>query len=482
MKAYFYNFTKRSNSTKQPAANTGAEYNVTLLEGCSIIAPVIKLDLGLVTPPTSNYMYLPEFNRYYWLAGDGWTFANRCWYGNFAVDPLASWKSYIGSSSCYILRAASAYDGDISDMNYPCKATPERSANLVNTGYSTQFSSGCYVVGIITGNTSHSIGAVTYYVMTESEMNSFMDEIINTNLWNNVTDISNALFRSIFNPFQYIVSCNWFPLNAGKLPITETNPHIHFGWWELIATAPILTTAKFSPIMSSGLDHYVIDIPKHPDTASRGSYLNAKPYAEYYLDYMPFGIFDLPNLIEYDQLQIKPIIDAVTGGALLEIRGIKNGSVYAYKLHESSTQFAVPIQLAQSGSNILSGATEGATSLAGTAHAALDVEAGAGALAIAPLAMAATVKSGVEKSSPKIQAIGGNGSAARIGTNILLTAVFHIPVDDNAAEYGRPLFDTRTIGNLSGFIMTNHADPEIPCSKTELDSIISYMNGGFFYE
>ena len=41
---------------------------------------------------------------------------------------------------------------------------------------------------------------------------------------------------------------------------------------------------------------------------------------------------------------------------------------------------------------------------------------------------------------------------------------------------------SRTINTLSGYILCDNADPEIPCTEEELREIVSYMNSGFYYE
>ena len=54
--------------------------------------------------------------------------------------------------------------------------------------------------------------------------------------------------------------------------------------------------------------------------------------------------------------------------------------------------------------------------------------------------------------------------------------------DEDIASRGRPLCAPRTISSLAGFVMCEDADPEIPCTDTELREIVSYLNNGFYYE
>ena len=54
--------------------------------------------------------------------------------------------------------------------------------------------------------------------------------------------------------------------------------------------------------------------------------------------------------------------------------------------------------------------------------------------------------------------------------------------DEDLASRGRPLCKAKTISSLSGYIMCSDADPDIACTDYELAQIVSYMNGGFYYE
>lgn len=465
MKAYFYNFTKRANSTKQPASNTGAEYEVTLLEGCSIIAPVIKLDLGLITPPTANYMYLPEFNRYYWLAGDGWTFANRCWYGNFAVDPLASWKSYIGSTTSYVVRAASQWDGTIIDNLYPGKA--EVTYEVVrDSQYTSPFvtdGSGWYILGIQGDNAGPNGGAVTYYAMKATAMQQIVNFLLDDANYSSVTDISADLLKCIFNPLQYIVSCMYFPMN---ITVTGATSSLKVGWWTVTLSGQTVYKLTAEALEYTSGNQYV-DIPSHPQMNGRGAYLNASPFSEYYFNAGPFGITPIDNAYKLDGHSVGYYIkvDLITGTGRLEIAP---GNTYAVTSIKTA-QIGVPIALGQ---NVMN---QGAiTDLIGTVASVPN-----------PLALGRSISNAVgdylQTKFPQVSTTSGNGTLS-FYNDFCLLAKFTTVVDDDIVDRGRPLCQAKQISTLSGYIECAEADPAIPCSKSELESIVSYMNGGFFYE
>ena len=108
---------KRINSTFIPQSFT-ATYQCILKEGCSVLNPVISLNIGLLNNPTSyNYAQIESFSRYYYIKN--WTFSDSLWHAEMQVDVLASHKSDILGSSAYVVRCSKYSDGNIIDTFYP---------------------------------------------------------------------------------------------------------------------------------------------------------------------------------------------------------------------------------------------------------------------------------------------------------------------------------------------------------------------------
>ena len=114
--ATFYTFSKRINSTKQPSG--GTSYSIILKAPSGVLNPNIQLDIGQDGNPSSyTYCYIAEFARYYWVSH--WRWDNRLWTAECKVDSMSSWKNSIGSSTEYVIRAASARNPAIMDGLYP---------------------------------------------------------------------------------------------------------------------------------------------------------------------------------------------------------------------------------------------------------------------------------------------------------------------------------------------------------------------------
>lgn len=464
MKVNFYTFAKRINSTKQPTG-TGTEYDVTIKRGSSVIAPTIELDAGLATSPANlNYAYISDWGRYYFVSD--WVFNERLWTAKLTVDPLASFKTSIGSYSGYILRSASSYDGDIVDTLYPALADVSESALDPTSGpsFTHALSSGTYVVGIMGKNNGQNGGAVTYYALSAGAMNTLCNYLLNIANYSSIQDIEADLLKCIFNPLQYIVSCMWFPFNIAH---TESS-NIDVGWWTVTLTGVSYIT---DPLYTRNLTFS--DIPKHPQAATRGNYLNMPPFSRYWLIAGPWGIIPLDNsnLLNETGLSAALTVDLFTGSGRFSI---VTKDVIAYT-DEHICQVGVPIQLGQ---NMLN-------------QGALQTAVGGGISTIKsmmsgdPLGMLGsgmqTIGSAAELSQSIPSMIGSNGTIAFNNIFRMVGRFFKVANEDLASR-GRPLCQAKTISSLSGYILCSDADPDIACTDSELKQIVSYMNGGFYYE
>ena len=453
--ATFYTFSKRINSTKQPTG--GSSYNIILKEGCSVNHPTIALDIGLASSPAAlNYCYITEFGRYYWVK---WRFEDRLWIGECNVDPLASFKTQIGSSNCYVARAASSYNLRVVDNFYPALAKNTHEANTITSPFDKD---GSYVVGIQGKGSGGKGGAVTYYRATADGLKTLINYMLADASIYAQTDISDELLKCVFNPLQYIVSCMWFPFSP---PITTGG--LSFGWWDAsISGISRLSGLEWGANMS-------FTIPKHPKAATRGQYLNLPPFASYRLEAGQWGVIPLDNfnLLDNTSLNCDYKVDLMTGSGRFNIQ-YRDKLIYE-SIH--TAQIGVPIQLGQNMFNqgALMGAAGGAVN---TVKSAVTGD---------PAGMLVNGLSAIGDAAQLTQSIPSSvGSNGTISFNNVfgIMADFLDVADEDLQSRGRPLCEAKTISSLSGFIQCYDADPAISCSDEELSMIVQYMNNGFFYE
>ena len=85
-------------------------------------------------------------------------------------------------------------------------------------------------------------------------------------------------------------------------------------------------------------------------------------------------------------------------------------------------------------------------------------------------------------STPSLSTSGSNGSLLFLEYPPKLYAKFNHVVNDDVVQLGRPLCEIRVINTLSGFIKCMDAELETAATKEEKSMVISFLNGGFFYE
>ena len=287
MNISFYQFVKRENSTAQPGAGaTSKTYDCKLKENTSVIEPsilIVKEALQSYTDLLAyNYAYIADFGRYYFVR-NVISVSNVMVEFILEVDALASFKTTIGNSSEYVLRAASSYDGDIVDDLYPAKGIVTHAVNM-STGVPFALTDIGYVIGSINNETSNKFGAVQYYLMDETNIGLLMQYLLGQNLSvcqdteslivGLSVEIQNGIARALANPAQYIVDSYAIPY-ASKLSV-GSSATVKTGYWVAPAGgSPLLTNYSVS------IDSGTIDLAQHPQAATRGNYLNGSPETEY---------------------------------------------------------------------------------------------------------------------------------------------------------------------------------------------------------
>ena len=339
MYVQFYNFAKDNASTGQPTG-TGAQFDCQLKNNTSIIRPSILLSPlandGDIT--TYNYCYIPKFNRYYFIVD--WAWIGGAWDISLSVDVLASFKTQIGNLSCYVERSADEFDTNVVDGFYITKAAKTYRTVDLYTGspfYQKSLDDGCFCVGVINNNSGAQVGAVTYYALTKTQMYNFLHfmfyDLIQNEIDDGLFEFSASMYKMMFNPMQYIVSCMWFPKSATQFSGTNTTSNITFGYWQSSVQGYLMSNPD---VVWFTKNYY---IPKHPDTDTRGNYLNLAPYTQMILYYPPFGSMPLDStfLLDVGQyIHVYIIVDQMTGVGPLRVHagaGAKRSAARAVLLH-----------------------------------------------------------------------------------------------------------------------------------------------------
>ena len=99
--AYFGTIHKKYNSTLQPDYTGWSEYNIVFKQGFDVDNPIIILSNYGDDPPSWNQFYLPDTAAWYWITSCK-AIANGRWEISGEMDVLATFKTYIMDTQCYI--------------------------------------------------------------------------------------------------------------------------------------------------------------------------------------------------------------------------------------------------------------------------------------------------------------------------------------------------------------------------------------------
>lgn len=462
-----YQFPKRENSTKRPDSTvTQKTHNAVLKMPTSLIRPELTFDFGLKGNPSYyNYAHISDLgNRYYFITD--WTVKEgHLWTAHLEVDVLASWKNVIGESTQYVTRSAHASDGSIIDGLYPARGDVTLSAESTSIWPTvTAISGGSYVVGIV-NNSSDAIGAVAYYVFSEAQFRAFMAYLMGDVSWTGqIEEISADLLKVLFNPMQYITSVMWYPDNA---PAGTKVTSIPFGWWDVPVSAAKLKTSGVMPSAAT------ITIPKHPQAAARGKYLNAAPFSQYTFDSRVWGVLpiDTTAIINVDALSMEYTVDYTTGIADMYLKA----GLSDYAISVRRGQYGVPVQIAQIGQNYLNMAL---TAVNGAANVTKNLFNPAGAIT----AGANMIGDMVNAAMPDFATSGSNGTVANFTSAPTLYAKFLTVVSDDNDDRGRPYCKKVKLSTLPGYQVIADPDLSLPGTSEENRMVKSYLASGYFYE
>lgn len=479
MQVFLYSYKKRNNSTAQPLPSEGKVFTCQLKEETSFINPVLifapeTLTSGLFSPAAYNYAQIPYWQRFYYITD--WQYINGCWQCSLSVDVLASFRGEIGNTSAYIIRSDAQYNGNITDTFYPATTVKGISKIIVNSEiYRKTIPGGSFILGVINADSNNAkVGAVTYYVLTSAQLVQILSYLFSGNIYqaSNITEMGEGLYKSLFDPFQYIVSCMWMPYPNTSFcnPATDA-AEVKVGYWSTGVSGYVATQ-----IVKQTRFHSDIAIPNHPQS-SRGAYLNKAPYTVMTLFYPPFGEIPIDSsFAQYNNNYLSGImyLDAITGVADLYVTitdgydSEQSADYYRYMTMRSS-QVGVPIQLAQIMTDYIS-----TLSNAGQAVSSL--------LSFNLADMFTNICSAVQTAMPKMTTSGSNGAFIEILEPPLLIVEYLQIASENRTEFGRPLCETRTINTLSGYIQCGEDDHSFTCTAGEREQINNYMKNGFFYE
>lgn len=439
----YQGFTKKKNSTAQPASTIGETKTVRLKAGTSITNPVFIMDSVGVN---MNYVYVSDWGRYYYVT-DAVQINNELVELSCSVDVLASAKSYIGSTNAFVERSSAANNAWISDGEVIPTDEIVQTASK-DTPISGAWWSRDNIVARVVG-----AGGAKNFLVTRSMMNQFFSSFFNVaQHFSSVEEAVESLFNAVSQPAQYVASLKWFPF---------------------------LIDTSGSDTMALGFTVGANPVPV-ADSIGDGTCTLDKP-ARYYNDWRDFdprftqaslfvpgyGDMDIdPKYLE-STITLHYCTDINTGACSITI---KAGNKYIATL---SINAACDVPIGGLGGT---GAAPGIAQMIGSISPdpARFLQGVAGGFANAV--------EGSLTPSMSTSPSSGNMEFWYNESNAVLSVTRLGSTGRANTVLGLPLKEYRQLSTLGGYILCKNASVSCPFTAPEKESINSYVNSGFYYE
>lgn len=448
MNIELYNFSKRINSTKQPATS-GTVKAVSLKAPTDMYHPIVT-----ISGNEFNYNYA-KFNGLYFYVTPT-SLRDGIMQLDLTLDPYASFKSEILATTAFVKYSASEHDSSVIDS---------RLQQTSDTSYYTSSGSAIYTtpdngrfvlqcVGV--GQGAHTLtGINAAYAMAAIQLKGLSDEFISG------TISLDKLLQYFGSAWDCIVDCKLFPLSITDFP-TGTSTNIMLGDYQCSTLGYPITDRMIN-------DTDTITIPWH-----FSDFRNLNPYTEMsillpYIGSIPLNPADW---IGESAIEVSRTIDILTGAVSYTLAPASGSTVKILSTYTGNIASSIPVStyktdtskvfgsLIQEASSALSG------DILGTASGLLNFAANA------------------FKMSPSM--VGGYGGASGFfNTAIQINLICHntnvTPASVNSVM-GRPLFASKTLSSLSGYVETFNASVAAACPDNILSTINSALDGGLYIE
>lgn len=515
-------FQKKTNSTKIPTTS-GIEMQGYLRNSdpFSMFSPNVCFELADKTaPPLWTYMYIPEFNRYYWITN--WTHNQGVWIASTGIDVLATYKEEIGNTDMYVLRASNMCDPYVVDTKYPMTAdlleytdnassvwvqTPGTTVAILDPEFWNKYlPEGCFILSVYGPNNS----GITSYALNYQGFKNFAQKLYDFNItaegfWD---QIPASYAKAVADPVQFVSSVRWYP----TLPFTQLgSASIKLGYYDI-------GTIEGAKLLESDIKPVVyykttFNLRKHPQE-ERGKFLNSAPYSNYKLRLPPFGEFDLDSsrLIDCSRIDAEWYADYHAGKAKLYLWGIKD--TYRFFLGDVEAQFGVDVPLNQNTINISEAATKSALiwGAVGAYNAVknmekvekeitiydsgpMDTYAGTSEPTTVTVSVPTDQGDAISTAvggfmafnpalNPKLSTVGGIASFIDYMSGVpgAIIATFYTIVGEDRDNIGRPVCVVKKPKDLGGYLIVENPKIRIIGTVTETLTIKNILTGGFYYE
>jgi len=470
-------FKKPHNSTKQGVYSNWYSYTIVgLKEPCTVVNPIIELSTFI---PNACYAYIPDFNRYYFITNIE-SETRDIWRYSMAVDALATYKNDIINSSQYCSRssAGNAYLNDALITHLENQVELKTLRENIDIGLS-----GSTFVLEVAGTDGVILYAVDYvtlnFLITTLFDASFYGSQPSTDGTTGASIVDDTV-KTYFNPFQYILSCRYYPCTLSGSTAT-----MKFGWWD----SGIQATVLLPPHIGGNSNTFSTNFTLPQPTDNNGFYAYDDNWLSYNLFVPGCGDVNIPAqysgkfvsiILEADywtgQCNAEITVDGV-GGAVARLSGQLGADIRLSNLSSDMSNIGSTLLFAGGSGNlareVLSNpqANIGSSIMAGV-FSALD-----GIIPGSP------VKNALQ---PNLSVTSAAGNANWLNANraCVLTTHYYSPWNAQSvhSKFNYPDNTYHSLVDLTGYTICESPYIEINGTSEERNIIVSFMKGGFYIE
>lgn len=448
-----YAFSKKQNSTAIPTQGSGTVVPVTLKQETSLNNPVFVLSGDL---PVANYC---QFESAFYFIDDITSVRTNLWEIACTLDALATYRAAIRSTSAFVEYSSQGYS-DLSDTRIAPRENVSLKATVLGGGNVLGISeTGTYLLSAVGS------AGVNTYVCSAQNLRDVLLSIGQwaDGIWTSGMAVGEALVEYFKNAIaassaaDAITDCRWLPFVSNGFQVSGYS-NIFLGRYDTGVNVGILDGA----INNAGGAAIAGNIP-----FTRSGFLRLKPYSEVYL-YIPFvGIVSLetPLFTSSAAVSVNFSINERSGEISYSVS--VGGQIVGN--YSASTAAAVPVGVSNiNPMNFVNSVTSGALA------ASYGNVIGAAGSALNALTLTNVTNGGIS----------GSGAAGLLKefTIYLIEHEVSGAVGNMAAVQGLPLFATRTLSSLSGYVKTRGASVSGNMRGTLRDMINNMLDSGIFLE
>jgi hypothetical protein len=328
--------------------------------------------------------------------------------------------------------------------------------------------------------TATQFGAFKNVLFTNSNLETM--GIIDSQGQDLLSNLPQELIKTLYNPFQYIASCMWFPFGVGVIANKTSVSDVNMGWWTytLSAGAYAIRAQKLE------FGNETFSFTAHPQAQTRGAYLD---YASFSVRYL-IGRFGTVALDSFkfrpgDSGKVSYLVDLITGLCIARISVTSVSALTDNRIAERQFLLGVPIQIAQVGTDFVGIAMTANNAIGNTFNGVMGGLRSGGIPGAIVNGIQQTINgigNTLQSAMPILETSGANGSFLSPANETCYVTMFYTIVDEDIHHRGRPLCEIRQISSLSGFVLCAEGDIDISCYDNERKEITRFLTEGFFWE